>query len=55
LIRLAHDLKAGKEFEILSDNAMGEDISASPVISGGTLYLRTFDALYAIREGAKSE
>ena len=48
-------VKAGKEFEILASNAMGEDISASPVIADGTLYLRTFDALYAIREGAKSE
>ena len=48
-------VKAGKEFEVLASNAMGEDISASPVIADGTLYLRTFDALYAIREGAKSE
>jgi outer membrane protein assembly factor BamB len=45
-------LKAGKEFEVLATNDMEEDISASPVISNGTLYLRTFNALYAIRENA---
>lgn len=45
-------LKAGKEFEVLASNDMEEDISASPAIAGGTLYLRTFDALYAIRDGA---
>jgi outer membrane protein assembly factor BamB len=33
----------------LATNSMGENITASPVISNGTLYLRTFDALYAIR------
>jgi outer membrane protein assembly factor BamB len=45
-------LKAGKEFEVLASNDMEEDISASPVISNGTLYIRSFDALYAIRSGA---
>ena len=47
-------VKAGKEFEILSDNDMGEFMTSSPVISNGTLYLRTFEGLYAIREGAKA-
>jgi hypothetical protein len=28
---------------------MGEQISASPAVANGTLYLRSFDALYAIR------
>jgi len=41
-------IKAGREFEILSKNEMGEAIAASPVISGGRIYLRSFDALYAI-------
>jgi outer membrane protein assembly factor BamB len=40
--------KAGRDFEILAQNDMGEEISASPAISGGRIYLRTFDALYAI-------
>jgi outer membrane protein assembly factor BamB len=47
-------VKAGKEFEILADNDMGEFITSSPVISNGTLYLRTFEGLYAIREGAQT-
>jgi outer membrane protein assembly factor BamB len=45
-------LKAGTEFQVLASNDMEEDISASPVISNGTLYIRSFDALYAIRDGA---
>ena len=40
--------KAGREFEILAQNDLGEPISASPAVSGGRIYLRTFDALYAI-------
>ena len=44
-------VKAGREFEIVAQNDTGETTSASPVISNGTIYLRTFDALWAIREG----
>jgi outer membrane protein assembly factor BamB len=40
----------GREFKQLAVNDMREEISASPVVSNGVLYLRTFDALYAIRE-----
>ncbi len=44
-------VKAGPKFEIVASNPMnGEAITASPVVSGGTLYLRTYDALYAIRK-----
>jgi outer membrane protein assembly factor BamB len=43
-------VQTGKEFKILARNDMGEQISASPAISNGTIYLRTFDALYAIRK-----
>lgn len=43
-------VKAGREFEIVSKNEMGgEAITASPVISQGHLFIRTYDALYAIR------
>jgi outer membrane protein assembly factor BamB len=42
-------IKAGKEFEMIAQNKMGEQIASSPAIANGTLYLRTFDALYAIR------
>jgi outer membrane protein assembly factor BamB len=41
-------VKAGQEFRIVSQNDMGEPITASPVISNGRIYLRSFDALYAI-------
>jgi outer membrane protein assembly factor BamB len=44
-------VKAGRDFEILASNDMGgEAITASPVISDGKLYIRTYAALYAIRE-----
>ncbi len=44
-------IKAGREFEILSTNEMGgEPITASPVVANGTLYIRTYSALYAIEE-----
>lgn len=41
-------VKAGRDFKIVAKNTLDEAISASPVISGGRLYLRSFDALYAI-------
>ena len=44
-------VRAGKEFEILAQNDLGEDISSSPVIADGTIYLRTFASLFAIRPG----
>ena len=40
----------GREFKVLATNDMEEEISASPAVSNGVLYLRTFDALYAIGE-----
>lgn len=43
-------LKAGRNFEIVASNEMNEPITASPVALNGTLYLRTYDALYAIRK-----
>ena len=44
-------VKAGRKFEIVASNEMGgEPITASPVISNGTLYIRTYAALYAIRQ-----
>jgi outer membrane protein assembly factor BamB len=44
-------VKAGREFKIVASNKMGnEPITASPVFANGTLYIRTYDALYAIRK-----
>jgi outer membrane protein assembly factor BamB len=43
-------VKAGRQFEIVAENEMGgESITASPIIADGTLYLRTYAAVYAIR------
>ena len=42
-------IKAGRNFEVLAKNEIGEEISASPAIADGTLYLRSYKALYAIR------
>ncbi|EAQ79628.1 outer membrane protein assembly factor BamB family protein [Blastopirellula marina] len=41
-------VKPGPKFEILAENKLDEEISASPAISGGRIYLRTFKALWAI-------
>jgi outer membrane protein assembly factor BamB len=45
-------VQAGRKFEILAKNAMGEAIAATPAIANGVVYLRTFAALYAVKEGA---
>ena len=43
-------VKAGREFKIVASNEMGgEPITASPIVSNGVLYIRTYDALYAIK------
>ncbi len=43
-------VKAGREFEIVATNDMaGEPITASPIVANGTLYIRTYAAVYAIR------
>lgn len=44
-------IKAGRDFEKVAEIDMGENMTASPVISGGRIYLRTFKNLWAI--GAK--
>lgn len=43
-------VKAGRNFQVIASNDMGgEAITASPVFANGTLYIRSYDALYAIR------
>jgi outer membrane protein assembly factor BamB len=41
-------VKAGKEFELLATNTLGERITASPAISGNALIMRTDSHLYCI-------
>lgn len=43
-------VQPGAEFKILAQNDLEESLAASPAISGGRIYLRTFDALWAIGE-----
>lgn len=41
-------VKAGREFKLVSKNSVEERTAASLAISGETLYLRSYEALYAI-------
>ena len=41
---------AGRNFQLLAKNDLGEDVSATPAFANGRMYVRTFDALYAIGE-----
>lgn len=41
-------IKAGADFEIVSTNKLEESISSSPAFSGGKIYFRSYDALWAI-------
>ncbi|MEJ2085320.1 MAG: PQQ-binding-like beta-propeller repeat protein [Acidobacteriota bacterium] len=40
-------VRPGREFEVLAKNDLGEYIAASPAIADKTIYLRTYEALYA--------
>ena len=42
-------LRTGRKFELLAQNRLDEQLAASLAVGEGTLYLRTYDALYAIR------
>jgi outer membrane protein assembly factor BamB len=42
-------IRAGAEWELLSVNALDDGTKATPAIAGGTIYLRTYSALYAFR------
>ena len=42
-------VEAGPKFKLLAVNNLPDTITASPAISGGTIYLRGFADLYAIR------
>jgi outer membrane protein assembly factor BamB len=41
--------RAAEEFEIVAESSLPEALWASPAIAGGTLFLRSVDALYAFR------
>jgi len=41
-------VKPGKKFEVIAQNDIEEPLASSPAISNGRIYLRSFEALYAI-------
>jgi hypothetical protein len=45
-------LKAGREWDVLGVNDLGDEIHATPALSGGRLYVRTRGTLYCF--GSKS-
>jgi outer membrane protein assembly factor BamB len=47
---VTHVLRAGKEFQVVARNALGDEIYASPAISRGQLFVRTLSHLYCIGE-----
>jgi outer membrane protein assembly factor BamB len=42
-------VRAGRTFELLDRVDLGEAVTASLLVADGTLYVRSYDALYAIR------
>ena len=46
-------VRAGRKFKLIAQNNLHEPISASPAVSNGTLYLRSFETLWAIRKTGK--
>jgi outer membrane protein assembly factor BamB len=46
-------VKAGRAFQVLARNDMGEPCMATPAIAGGALFVRTQGHLYAIARDAK--
>lgn len=45
-------VRSGPVFELLAENHLGEIVGTTPAISGGVMYLRGMDHVYAIAEGA---
>jgi outer membrane protein assembly factor BamB len=41
-------LKTGREYQVLAQNKIDERLAASLAVAGNTIYLRSYDALYAI-------
>ena len=46
-------IKAGPKFEPVAGNKLPDEITASPVVANGKIYLRGFKALYAIGPDGK--
>jgi outer membrane protein assembly factor BamB len=46
-------VKAGRQFELLAANHLPDEITASPAVSGGRVYIRGFRTIYAFEEKGK--
>lgn len=46
-------LAAGREFQMLAENQLGDGFMASPAVSGDALFLRSRTRLYRIEQGTK--
>jgi hypothetical protein len=46
-------VKAGPKFKEVAVNKLSDDMTASPAVSNGRIYLRGWKTLYAIGEAAK--
>jgi outer membrane protein assembly factor BamB len=42
-------VKAGRTYELLATNPMGESLMATPAISGNTIFIRTLTSLVAVK------
>lgn len=47
-------LRAGGDWEVLAVNDLGEECYATPALSGGVIYLRTEEALYAFSSASSN-
>jgi hypothetical protein len=50
---VTHVVRAGPKFELVARNELGEKTYASPALSGGQVFLRSFKNLYCIGKPAK--
>jgi len=46
-------IEAAGELKVVAENKLGEELTASPAIANGVIYIRTFDALYAFSDSSK--
>jgi len=46
-------VKAGREFQLLRENSLGERITASPAVSGDQLFYRTDSHVYCIADNRR--
>lgn len=45
-------IKAGREYELVAENQLGDNVMASPAVADGVLFIRGEKKFYAIEEGA---